>query len=79
MELWIKTNSKMGFGLVKVNDIVLYSREGMYTLESKDFVLGMYDTKERAIEVLDEIEKFIESLFESAIEIPAPIFNMPKE
>lgn len=57
MELWIRTYPKKG--LVKVNDIVVFSREGMYSLESKDFVLGMYKTEERALEVLDEIQKRI--------------------
>lgn len=60
MELWIKTSSKVGFGLVKVNDIVLYPREARYSLESKDFVLGIYDTKQRALEVLDEIQKILQ-------------------
>lgn len=70
MELWIKINSKVGSGLVKVNDIVRYPREGRYSLESKDFVLGIYDTKERALEVLDEIQKLLQ---------PTIIYNNDKE
>lgn len=75
--------------LVKVNrlDVSVLVENGELTKKGlirnlydndEDF-LGIYSTKERALEVLDEIQKFIESLFESAIEIPAPIFNMPEE
>ena len=87
MELWIRTQLKNG--LIKVNDIYVGSREGMYSLESKDFVLGMYKTEKRALEVLDEIQKLLEPFAKIQIPYTANIlslqdlstyvYEMPKE
>lgn len=62
-----------------------YKKGGTYVIPVEVFN-ELFDELERlsfnyeqALEVLDEIQKFMESLFESAIEIPAPIFNMPEE
>jgi len=78
MELWIRTQSKQS--LVKVDNVSITEQtKTRYNVDSGEWILGRYNSFERALEVLDEIQKFIESLFESAIEIPAPIYNMPKE
>lgn len=77
MELWIRTNPRIG--LVKVNDIYIYSREGMFSIESKDFVLGMYKTEERAIEILDHIQFLIEQTGELTKEIVENIRELLKD
>ena len=60
MELWIRSQDKMS--LSKINNIKLveyngeYSLVGYYDREVDDFDLGIYSVKERALEILDEIQ-----------------------
>ena len=63
MELWIRSQDKRI--LQKVDNIYLnanYENRRICTIDSTDYEsdLGEYKTKERALEVLDEIQKFIE-------------------
>ena len=64
MELWVRTQSR--FELAKINSVYAGYQE-----KDKDYVimgekhnggarLGSYATKERALEVLNEIQEFIE-------------------
>lgn len=75
MELWVRSQDKECLTMVDH----LYTNDNCEIKQQNDLILATYKSKERALEVLDEIQKFMESLFESAIEIPAPIFNMPEE
>jgi len=93
MDLWIRSQDKTE--LVKVNNLANIDYRIVFINNGNGrATLGTYATKERAIEVLDEIENFIytevnivNSLYEEAdIEIKskilcnmAKIFEMPEE
>lgn len=60
MELWIRSQDKMK--LTRVIDIGIFEEQEGYTIYYDydiDNMLGTYATKERALEVLDEIQKLI--------------------
>lgn len=65
MELWIRVqkNKQLNQGLVKVEDLILekYSANEWSIRQSCD-TLAIYKTEERALEVLDEIEKLIKPI-----------------
>ena len=103
MELWIRSQDKEK--LLKANDIGIsnnaineggsikfkgYKIVGYFDKNTEYEILGTYETKERAIEVLDEIQdkmlngsfaKKINGLGEELDLIPNPIliYNMPKD
>ena len=59
MELWIRSQNKIV--LMKVDEICyaeVYKNE--HTLWYRDIELGKYNSKERALEVLDEIQKLLQ-------------------
>ena len=62
MELWIRIqkNKQLKQGLVKVEDLILekYSANE-WSIRQSCGTLAIYKTKERALEVLDEIEERI--------------------
>lgn len=66
MELWIRSQDKTK--LVKVNDILYMDTSGDYEKEYHSLwnncvgILGTYKTKERALEVLDEIQRLVTDL-----------------
>ena len=88
MDLWIRTQNKKA--LVKVNElfIVEYYKDYMITDYPDDYPnygvtdlginLGIYKTKQRALEVLDEIQ---ESIQHDCIDrdFVATIYEMPLE
>ena len=61
MELWIRSQGKMK--LVKVNYCYIREWQDHFAIEVETFdsalIVGEYKTKERALEVLDEIQQFI--------------------
>ena len=59
MELWVRSQNKTE--LMRVVDLDIYdAREPKtYVIESRGIILGNYKTKERALEVLDEIQKIL--------------------
>ena len=66
MELWIRSQDKRHLLLVKNISLAEYEVEGVWTLETDldngiDLELGVYNTKERALEVLDEIQSKLTS------------------
>ena len=71
MELWIRSQDRER--LTKVHDLRIYyaKQEDVWVIEDCDD-LAFYKTKERALEVLDEIEQFI-------VSIDCEIYQMPKE
>ena len=57
MELWIRSQNKEC--LVKLDDYIHYfydDRENEHGIGSHMVTLGVYESKERALEVLDEIQ-----------------------
>ena len=63
MELWIRVqkNEYLKQGLVKVNDLIVEKdSEGNWCLYQECNTIGIYKTEQRALEVVDEIQKFIE-------------------
>lgn len=58
MELWIRSQDREK--LLKVNLITLTRGDDVtWYLENGDYILGVYKTKERALEVLDKIQKLL--------------------
>ncbi len=82
MELWIRNQNKTI--LSKVHDLVVRedrneNNEINYFIVDT-YVLGIYTTKERALEVLDEIQNFIERKdIEGNRYYKGEIYEMPKE
>lgn len=88
MNLWIRSQDKEK--LVKCNDIAIksflyneipedewcHSIVGYFDKETEYEILGSYKTKERAIEILDEIQNYI--LLPNT-DNSAYIYEMPKE
>lgn len=61
MELYVRSQDKMK--LTRVIDIGIFEEQEGYTIyydDSIDNMLGTYATKERALEVLDEIQKILQ-------------------
>ena len=59
MELWIRSQDKEC--LMKVNDIVVEQNMviGYFDKDTEYEYLGQYNSKERALEVLDDIQNFM--------------------
>ena len=79
MELWIRSQDKRI--LQKVDNVYLnanYENRRICTIDSTDYEsdLGEYETKERALEVLNEIQRYI--LLPNT-DNSAYVFEMPKE
>ncbi len=87
MDLWIRSQDKEK--LVKVNDIAIEMNMiyGYFDKNTEYEHLGSYSTKERALEVLDEIQKKINNIVLSILfgspmidfKKPFIIYEMPKE
>lgn len=58
MELWIRSQSRQN--LMKANDIVAEDNKiAVYKENENSTIVGKYKTEERALEVLDEIQKIL--------------------
>lgn len=58
MDLWVRSQDRKE--LIKINHLVLMGEEIRGVIDNGHYImLGIYKTKERALEVLDEIEKFV--------------------
>lgn len=87
MDLWIRTQDKTT--LIRSYEIYIVEQHNMYLIRAKrtSHVLGAYRTFERALEVLDEIQRLIEDLqyISYAIEnekfsgYRPNVYEMPKE
>lgn len=88
MNLWIRSQNKIE--LTKVNDIKIYkASDGFqiinYSENNYVIILGLYKTKERALEVLDEIDKYKNKLEKAHFlgmeksDFVSSTFQMPKE
>lgn len=76
MVLWIRSQDKMN--LVKVNQVnvdyqnnkqIIANYVGNFQCDYYEF-LGKYETKERALEVLDEIQDYINNKYGDVFEMP---------
>mgnify|MGYP007097325421 CR=1 FL=1 len=83
MELWIRTQDKEA--LKKVNMGVMYwkdidDRNCIVNIDNATgySIVGAYKTKERALEVLDEIHKLVEDLL-NYDNLEYKVYSMPKE
>ena len=88
MNLWVRTQDKRI--LQKVNNIFLdanYENKRIVTYDGDNTKLGTYETKERALEVLDEIQNKINLInlghdFGSPmidLKNPTYIYQMPED
>ena len=63
MDLWIR--SQKGLILKKINELMVEHKAGeniYFITDGRSCVLGEYETNERALEVLDEIQKYLEKM-----------------
>ena len=77
MNLWVRSQNKRI--LQKVDNIFLdanYENKRISTYDGDNIELGTYKTKERAIEVLDEIQNYI--LLPNT-DNSAYVYNMPED
>lgn len=76
MNLWIRSQDKTT--LIRSYEIYISEQQNTYLIRAKrtSHILGSYSTIERAIEVLDEIQNFMNSY---AYEKLISIYNMPKD
>jgi hypothetical protein len=77
MNLWVRSQDKRI--LQKVDNLFLdanYENKRISTYDGDNIELGTYKTKERAIEVLDEIQNYI--LLPNT-DNSAYVYNMPKD
>ena len=60
MDLWIRTQDRTT--LIRSSEIYIIEQLNRYVIRAKrtSHILGSYDTYERALEVLDEIQKLLE-------------------
>lgn len=70
--MWIRSQNKKE--LIKSNRIYQYAGT-IYAEAKEDIELGNYKSRERALEVLDEIEKYINS----DVMMNLDVYEMPKE
>lgn len=74
MDLWIRTQDKTT--LIRSYEIYIIEQQNRYLIRAKrtSHILGSYDTYERALEVLDEIQEILETRIVSQM-----VYEMPKE
>ena len=77
--MWVRSQDKKT--LVKVDKLIIAydTDEKIYEIHNVYDSLGVYKSKERALEVLDEIERLISSLSSKQSYIYYPIYQMPNE
>ena len=79
MELWVRSQDKEN--LSKAEHLGVYN-EKIYVngYEDNGYCIGIYDTPERALEVLDEIQNFIsETDIEGNRYYQYQVYEMPEE
>lgn len=82
--MWIRSQDKMKlYNISKIKIEQFIDKYGIVDPSVEDWILGEYESKERAIEVLDEIQTWIER-YEAAkvsgsLFIAFITYEMPKE
>lgn len=61
MELWIRSQDK--YTLMKIEEIQICENPDRTWFMNAGIVLGKYSTKERALEILDEIQSKLKGIF----------------
>lgn len=78
MDLWIKSQSKDY--LVKVDAVYIvkhtYEYKDYYYIEDEKYRYAAYTTKEKALEVLNEIQSLLET---RGTNVSQMVYNMPEE
>ena len=87
MNLWIRSQDRTT--LIRSYEIYIAEHSNSYVIRAKrtSHILGAYKTIERALEVLDEIQRLIEDLQYMSYAIPNDkftgyrpnVYKMPKE
>ena len=87
MDLWVR--SQKGLILKKINELMVEHKAGeniYFITDGRSCVLGEYETNERALEVLDEIQTQLVTLNyqylhrgEHFIATESNVYEMPKE
>lgn len=78
MNLWVRSQDKRI--LQKVDNIFLdanHEDKRISTYDGDSITLGEYKTKERAIEILDEIQEYMN--FDIKLKLETCIYEMPEE
>ena len=80
MELWIRSQDRMKLCNAKVFSLD-NDQTGIFCNSCEDSYVfaGKYKTKERALEVLDEIQKLMIEYYQSLDYKIVPIYEMPSE
>ena len=74
MELWIRSQDKNY--LIPIKDVIsIFSSSLFY----QNIILGTYKTKERALEILDEIQEKVCPIGMVNLSEYAIVYEMPKE
>jgi hypothetical protein len=78
MELWVRSQDKEH--LIKTTDIDL-SCDDKSIILINNYEMAKYETKERALEVMDAIQTLIEEYYDCLDNkiVLAPVYQMPKE
>lgn len=78
MELWIRSQDRTT--LIRSYEIYIAVNKNSYVIRAKktSHILGAYETYDRALEVLDEIQKKI-NLINLGHDFDTYIYKMPKE
>lgn len=80
MNLWVRSQYKEMLFKVNNNLIIRHNdnvENGMYFIECDSCKIAMYKTKERAIEILDEIQDLLQNTYVGASN--RIVYLMPKE
>ena len=77
IELWVRSQDKIK--LIKVNYCYIRDWQDHFAIEGETFdsapIIGEYKTKERALEVLDEIQ----NILETRNDVNQMVYEMPQE
>ena len=76
MELWIRSQDK--YTLIKIEEIQICENPDRTWFMNAGIVLGKYKTKERALEVLDEIQHRLITLCDS-MNRHLYVYEMPED
>jgi hypothetical protein len=68
-EIWIRSQDRLH--LEKVNYITINGLD----IFCEGFILGTYKTQERTLQILDEIQHYLETV----IDVSQMVYEMPKE
>ena len=83
MNLWIRTQDRAG--ILKCEKLYIQVLNGeFHILNENEFPLGIYEARERALEVLDEIQSLLKEQVNLGVFIidnkfTSRVYEMPKE